>query len=192
LGDPATNLAAIALRALSQKAFVHVHKRIPVGAGLGGGSADAAAVLRRAAELGVELSQSELLAMGMGIGADVPFQVIGGRGLVEGAGERVSPQPYQESWLAIAWPGFSCSTVEVFAALEPGESSLARAAYRRYSDLAEAEARLANAGWQPRLSGSGSSFYHLCADEREARERAAAATPLGMLSWSARTLPALR
>jgi 4-diphosphocytidyl-2-C-methyl-D-erythritol kinase len=196
LSDPARNLAVRALQAVAGQvgtaieASIHVHKRIPVGAGLGGGSADAAAVLRTAAALGVEIQPSALLDIAMSLGADVPFQVVGGRATVEGAGERITPLPYRERWIAIAWPGFACSTAEVFAALEPGESSLQQAAYRRYSELAEVELKLMDIGWDARLSGSGSSFYHLCASEREAQERSAAARPLGMVSWAVRTLPA--
>jgi 4-diphosphocytidyl-2-C-methyl-D-erythritol kinase len=67
-------------------------KRIPVAAGLGGGSSDAAAVLRAVDRLyGLGLSREELRVVGAGIGSDVPFLVCGGTAMAEGRGERVTP-----------------------------------------------------------------------------------------------------
>ena len=77
------NLVARALRAVGRHAAVRIVKRIPAGAGLGGGSADAAAVLRWAGCID--------LAVAAGLGADVPFCVRGGRARVTGVGERVEP-----------------------------------------------------------------------------------------------------
>jgi 4-diphosphocytidyl-2-C-methyl-D-erythritol kinase len=82
-----TNLVRRALRAVGRTARVRLEKRIPVAAGLGGGSADAAAVLRWAgcADLAVAAS----------LGADVPFCVVGGRARVTGVGEVVEPLPFE-------------------------------------------------------------------------------------------------
>src|SRR5262249_60460952 len=74
-----TNLVRRALRAVHRTARVHVDKHIPQGAGLGGGSADAAAVLRWAGCHDVAIAAS--------LGADVPFCVVGGRARVRGIGE---------------------------------------------------------------------------------------------------------
>ncbi len=76
------NLVARALRLAGRHARVRIDKRIPVGGGLGGGSADAAAILRWAGVSSVEAA--------LGLGSDVPFCLTGGRALVEGVGERVS------------------------------------------------------------------------------------------------------
>src|SRR3954451_1128698 len=81
------NLIRKALRAAGRSAQVRVEKRIPPGAGLGGGSADAAAVLRWAGIDDVEVA--------VGLGADVPFCVHGGRARVTGIGEVLEPLPYE-------------------------------------------------------------------------------------------------
>lgn len=71
---------------------VRLHKKIPAGAGLGGGSADAAAVLVGLNELfGLGLSQEELRGVGGRVGADVPFCIAGGTALGEGVGEKLTP-----------------------------------------------------------------------------------------------------
>lgn len=87
-GVEGPNLAAAALRVVAGREPLRltVDKRIPVAAGLGGGSADAAAALRLA---GAHLPEEELLALAAGLGADVPAQVRPGRVLATGAGERV-------------------------------------------------------------------------------------------------------
>ncbi len=82
------NLVNRALKALGRRAAVRLHKRIPAGAGLGGGSADAAAVLRWAGLLDVNVA--------VRLGADVPFCLFGGRARVTGIGEVLSPLPFAE------------------------------------------------------------------------------------------------
>ena len=94
-------------------------KRIPVGGGLGGGSADAAAVLNGLNEMwGLGIPCSELASLGAEIGSDVPALVLGGPVLMEGRGERVSPFTlYPSSFtfhLVLANPGTFCSTPEIF------------------------------------------------------------------------------
>src|SRR5271155_1094181 len=78
-GDEEHNLIGRALRAVGRQAAVHLVKRIPLGGGLGGGSTDAAAVLRWAG--------CSDPAVAIALGSDVPFSVVGGRALVEGTGE---------------------------------------------------------------------------------------------------------
>src|SRR5206468_12044009 len=82
----ATNLVRRALAAVGRTALVRVDKRIPPGAGLGGGSADAAAVLRWA---GVDEPE-----LALQLGADVPFCLRGGRARVRGVGEVLEPLPF--------------------------------------------------------------------------------------------------
>ena len=93
---PETNLAVRATRALREACgvargvHIRIVKRIPVGAGLGGGSADAAAVLNGLNELwGLGLSKERVCAIGAEVGSDVPALVLGGTVLMEGRGERV-------------------------------------------------------------------------------------------------------
>jgi len=96
-GVQGTNLAALALAGFRERfgwssppVRITIEKRIPVAAGLGGGSADAAAVLRLASfAAGIERRAAELTELAMSLGADVPSQVEPGLALVTGAGERV-------------------------------------------------------------------------------------------------------
>jgi len=87
-------------------ARIRLTKRIPVAAGLGGGSSDAAATLRGLDELwGLGLDGEKLAEMAAGLGSDVPFFLCGGTALVEGRGERVTPLPDIEPvWLVLLVP----------------------------------------------------------------------------------------
>ena len=108
IGDDRDNLITRALAAVGRQAAVRVVKRIPVGGGLGGGSTDAAAVLRwaRCSDPGVAL----------GLGSDVPFSVIGGRALVEGTGERVTPLEFEPRRFLLLIPPFGVNTARVYGA----------------------------------------------------------------------------
>ena len=107
-------------------AVIRVVKRIPAGGGLGGGSADAAAVLRALNELWkIGLSREELAEVGAQVGSDVPALVLGGPVIMEGRGEKVTPlfQTFEHSehsniHLVLVNPGINCSTKEVYAACE--------------------------------------------------------------------------
>ena len=94
----------------------HLIKRIPIAAGMAGGSADAAAALRgmnRLFELGI--SRDELCALGKKIGADVPFCIVGGTYLAEGIGEKLTPlTPVEGDYLVIAKPSIDVSTKYVY------------------------------------------------------------------------------
>jgi 4-diphosphocytidyl-2-C-methyl-D-erythritol kinase len=94
-----SNLIVRALRLVGRRAGVRVEKSIPVGGGLGGGSADAAAILRWAGGVSNERAVT--------IGGDVPFCQFGGHALVEGVGERLSPLPYEERPLTLVVPDFA-------------------------------------------------------------------------------------
>lgn len=116
------NLALRAASALKERtgypggASMLLHKRIPVGAGLGGGSADAAGVLaglNRLWETG--LGQEELEALGLSLGADVPFCLRGGLQRAQGVGEALTPMKCGGLfWLVILQPCPGLSTREVF------------------------------------------------------------------------------
>jgi len=88
---------------------IRLEKRIPVASGLGGGSSDAAAVLRLVNEVySLGLTSEDLAAVGASVGSDVPFFIYGGTALVEGRGERVRPLPDAlERWLLIGVPAVS-------------------------------------------------------------------------------------
>ncbi|MGM0214134.1 4-(cytidine 5'-diphospho)-2-C-methyl-D-erythritol kinase [Enterococcus sp. AZ109] len=96
---------------------VHIHKQIPVAAGLGGGSTDSAAALRavnRLWQLG--LSMEELAALGAEVGSDVPYCVYSQTALVEGFGEKVTLLPSMpQCWVVVVKPRMSVSTRSIFS-----------------------------------------------------------------------------
>ncbi len=119
------NLAACAAHlvrqrlAISQGVLIELHKRIPVAAGLGGGSSDAAAVLLALQQWWqLQLSWNDLLDLASSLGSDVPFFLTGGLALCQGRGERVTALAplWHESmrWLLLVKPAISISTAAVF------------------------------------------------------------------------------
>jgi 4-diphosphocytidyl-2-C-methyl-D-erythritol kinase len=105
-----TNLVARALELVGRHAGVTIEKLIPVGGGLGGGSADAAAILRWAGGVSPERALT--------LGGDVPFCQLGGRALVEGVGERITPLAYEYRELTLIVPPFGVSTVDCYGAYD--------------------------------------------------------------------------
>ena len=117
------DLCVKAAEALGVGARIRVSKRIPAGGGLGGGSADAAAVLVALNSLyGLGHSPARLAEIGAEVGSDVPALVLGGEVLMEGRGERVSPFTFHPSpvtlHLVLANPGVFCSTPKIFKAFK--------------------------------------------------------------------------
>jgi len=119
----ATNLAWRAAEALGGGVAITLHKRIPPGAGLGGGSSDAAAVLIGLDQLrGLRTPAGRLAELALGLGADVPFFLQrGGAARCQGIGERVEPlqNPPDERFL-LALPNIETSTERVYGALDAG------------------------------------------------------------------------
>lgn len=163
VGPTDHNLVTRALALVGRSVNVRVTKRIPAGAGLGGGSADAAAVLRWAGWTDLEAAAQ--------LGADVAFCLVGGRAQVGGIGERIEPLPYEARTFTLLTPPFGCSTVEVYRAWDRlggptrggpdgGPNDLEPAALTVEPRLAEWRDRLGDAtGRQPRLAGSGSTWF---------------------------------
>ncbi|HUZ78316.1 MAG TPA: 4-(cytidine 5'-diphospho)-2-C-methyl-D-erythritol kinase [Chloroflexota bacterium] len=122
LGGP-DNLVLRAARLVGRGGAFRLLKRIPMAAGLGGGSSDAAAALRLLnAVYQLGLTAAELLAAAATLGSDVPFFLLGGTALAEGRGERLTPlPPLGEQWLVLLNPGVPLSTGHVFGALAPAE-----------------------------------------------------------------------
>lgn len=157
------NLVARALRLAGRTAGVTLRKRIPSQAGLGGGSADAAAVLRWSG-FGAERRQLELAA---GIGADVAFCLVGGRARVSGIGEVVQPLAFEPRTFTLVTPPIACPTAAVYRAWDalggPTHESgndLEPAALRVAPDLARYRDELGEAtGQRPVLAGSGSTWF---------------------------------
>lgn len=153
------DLVVRALAAVDRDVGVTVHKRIPMGAGLGGGSSDAAAILRWAGCRDIDTA--------VGLGADVPFCLTGGRARVRGIGEVVEPMPFEAMRLTLLTPPVHCSTPAVYAEWDDmgGPRSVAGndlepAALSRYPELARWKDALGAAtGREPRLAGSGSTWF---------------------------------
>jgi 4-diphosphocytidyl-2-C-methyl-D-erythritol kinase len=154
-----SNLVRRALALVGRKAHVRLEKRIPPGAGLGGGSADAAAVLRW---VGFDDP-----VRAVALGADVPFCIRGGRARVTGVGEHLEPLPYEAGTFTLLIPPFGCETAAVYRAWDdlggptgPGRNDLERAALAVEPRLAQWRDRLGNAsGQEPQLAGSGSTWF---------------------------------
>ena len=102
---------------------IRITKRIPCEAGLGGGSADAAAVLRALnRHYDAPFSILALAELGAQIGSDVPFCVLGGTAMVEGRGERLRKLPdMPDCFIVVCKPDFSCSTAELYEELDRSE-----------------------------------------------------------------------
>jgi len=157
-GDP-DDLVGRALRLAGRRAGVVLHKVVPPGAGLGGGSSDAAAILRWAG--------FDDPVAASGIGADVGFCLVGGRARVRGIGEIVEPLPFVERTLTLLIPPLHCSTPVVYREWDRiGEPSgangndLEPAALSAYPELGRWRDELADAtGARPRLAGSGSTWF---------------------------------
>jgi 4-diphosphocytidyl-2-C-methyl-D-erythritol kinase len=123
--EPEKDLAVRAARALqrhtgiAQGADIQVIKLIPVGAGLGGGSSDAASVLLGLNALWrCELSVDELARLGLTLGADVPVFVHGNSAWGEGRGERLMAMELPPRWFLVIHPGAAVSTADSFQAPE--------------------------------------------------------------------------
>ncbi|HEX2047661.1 MAG TPA: 4-(cytidine 5'-diphospho)-2-C-methyl-D-erythritol kinase [Acidimicrobiales bacterium] len=155
------NLVRRALAATGRRAFVRLDKQVPAGAGLGGGSADAAAVLRWAGCRDVGVAAR--------LGADVAFCVVGGRARVRGVGEVVEPLPFVDRTFTFLVPPLAVDTGRVYrmwdelggpAAPEGSVNDLEVAALAVAPELAGWRDRLARAtGERPQLAGSGGSWF---------------------------------
>jgi 4-diphosphocytidyl-2-C-methyl-D-erythritol kinase len=163
VGPQEHNLVHRALLLVGASAAATVRKRIPAGAGLGGGSSDAAAVLRWGGWTG---TPDELIRAAE-LGADVPFCLVGGRARVTGIGEIVDPLPFVPLELTLVLPPFGCSTPAVYRAWDElggpsadGPNDLEPAALVVEPRLAEWRDRLGDAtGLVPCLAGSGSTWF---------------------------------
>ena len=220
-GEDLAVRAACALRgacpsASPMGATVHVEKRIPVGGGLGGGSADAAAVLRALnGAWGLGLSPETLAEVGASVGSDVPALVLAQHYcapvLMEGRGERVRLLDAAEraklassglgEWMVLASPGMASSTAEVYAMCTPREEAgpgpfdlsaapvndLQAAACALHPEIAVALAALMVAGARgAMMSGSGSTVFGFAEDRHDAARIAATMKAVGCRTWITR------
>ncbi|MDQ3469961.1 MAG: 4-(cytidine 5'-diphospho)-2-C-methyl-D-erythritol kinase [Actinomycetota bacterium] len=155
----ADNLVARALVATGRQAGVHIDKHIPRGGGLGGGSADAAAILRWAGTSDLDVAAS--------IGADVPFCVVGGRARVRGIGEIVEPRPAQHVVVTLVVPPLHVATPAVYRRWDElggrtadGPNDLEPAALSVEPRLVAWRERIGDlTGESPVLAGSGATWF---------------------------------
>jgi len=198
------DLASRAVRAMAATTghdaavFVQIRKRVPVAAGLGGGSSDAGAVIRALATIW-RRDDVDLVAVAAAVGSDVPFFVRGARvALVSGRGERVDPLPAPlPMHVVIVRSRVRLSTTDVFAALRSDDrgaiasvdavrdafaqrsvtpellrdharNDLLAAAERLCPEIAETRARAAHSGIRLALSGSGPTLFAVADDRRDA------------------------
>jgi 4-diphosphocytidyl-2-C-methyl-D-erythritol kinase len=207
LGGEGDNLVLTAARRLARElgrepgVAIRLTKNLPVAAGLGGGSADAAAALRALVALWhAELDADRLAAVALDLGADVPACLHPEPLLVSGIGERLRPAPnLPPAWLVLVNPGVEVATADVFrrfaGAFGPAQpldeapadaAALAAALKERRNDLEAAAVALAPAIGEvlaelarmpeimiARMSGSGATCFGLAATEDEARQAAA-------------------
>ncbi|MCE9622410.1 MAG: 4-(cytidine 5'-diphospho)-2-C-methyl-D-erythritol kinase [Actinomycetia bacterium] len=153
-----SNLVARALQLAGRSAGAHIHKAIPHGGGLGGGSSDAAAVLRWAGY--------NNLAGAAAIGADVPFCLVGGRARVRGIGELIEPLPFEPLAITLVIPPLAVSTPAAYRAWDElggphsQTNDLEEAAITVEPRLAEWRDRIeAAAGQRLTLAGSGATWF---------------------------------
>ena len=198
------DLASRAVRAFAAAAgrepaaFVHIRKRVPVAAGLGGGSSDAGAVLRALATIW-KRDDVDLVALAATVGSDVPFFASGASvAFVSGRGERVAPLPAAPPTHVVIVPSRArLATGDVFAALRDGDrgaesavaavrdaftqrrvtpqllrdnarNDLLAAAERLCPSIAEARSRARERGIALALTGSGPTLFAIADDRRDA------------------------
>ncbi len=218
---PADDLCLRAARLLQAEsgctlgADIHILKHVPWGAGLGGGSSDAATVLLALNRLwGLRWPRERLAALGLKLGADVPFFVGGRNAFVEGIGEQLRPMEFPVHTYAVVKPPVALPTNEIFAhpllkrdtvpvivagssenagcARAPaawlagfGTNDLQRAAEDRAPEVAQAAGFLESRFGNSRMSGSGSAVF-----ARVGSSASPAATEAGAGSDFDRDLPA--
>ena len=176
-------------------ACLSLEKRIPVAAGLGGGSSDAAAAWRLGRRWRGELDAATdaILADLVAIGADVPFFASGfAAARVSGIGERVAAIEPRVRFVVLVHPPFRLSTAEVFAELRPHEwgrqpNDLLAPARRLRPELDDLVRAVVEAGGRPQLSGSGPTLFSLTDDAERAADVVDRLATAGVRARMART-----
>lgn len=211
-----TNLIYRAIDLIKQKYAISegieatLTKRIPVAAGMAGGSTDAAAALKGMNQLfALGLSEQELCELGVTLGADVPYCIMGGTALSEGIGERLTPlPPMPECWILIAKPPICVSTGFVYGNLKANELTVhpdidGMTEAIKHNDLHGITSRLGNVletvtipahpeiavikdrmldygAMQALMSGSGPTVFGIFAEEEQAAEAGTAIQKEGL------------
>ncbi len=178
--------------------YIFIKKHLPSRSGMGGGSADAAAVLRGLNEMyGTGLSADKLMELGEKVGADVPFCVVGGAARCTGVGADVEPiEPMPQCWLVVCKPPAGMSTPRAYSLLDQYPLSSTQATPRMLEAMAAGNLKRIGKGLANRfdetirmapvralkrammdagalgsmMTGSGSSVYGIFETEQRARE----------------------
>jgi 4-diphosphocytidyl-2-C-methyl-D-erythritol kinase len=168
--------AARALRAVARKPLgvsIAIEKRIPMGAGLGGGSSDAASVLLALNRLwALNFSRAQLMKIGVALGADVPFFIFGSAAIARGVGEQLTACSIPAAKIWLAKPAVHVPTPSIFAQptlkrnypllsvdaapLRSGENALQPVAETLHPEIADSRTRL---GAEARMTGSGAAVF---------------------------------
>ena len=187
---------------------VAINKILPMGGGLGGGSSDAATALMAANHLWQGgFSDAELMAIGLPLGADIPFFIFGRTAFVEGVGEAMQPVEGPDCWYVVIEPGVSVPTPAIFTAedltrdtkpvriadfpaahllSEFGKNDLQAVASRLFPPVAEAIEWLGQYG-AARMTGSGACVFCALPGEDEA-DQVLGQVPGHLKAWKARSL----
>ncbi|MEO6921476.1 MAG: 4-(cytidine 5'-diphospho)-2-C-methyl-D-erythritol kinase [Collimonas sp.] len=188
-------------------ANIGIEKNLPMGGGLGGGSSDAATTLMALNHLWQGgLSRVELMALGLQLGADVPFFLFGRNAFAEGIGESLQKLDTPGLWFVIIQPGVTIPTEIIFSSSELtrstkpvkmtdfsigtkklfGKNDLEAVAARQFPEVAEAIKWLGNYG-DARMTGSGACVFCAFTEEHEADE-VLKLVPTQWKAWKARAI----
>ncbi len=187
-------------------ATIAIEKRLPMGGGLGGGSSDAATaliVLNHLWETG--FSQTELMALGLQLGADVPFFLFGQNAFAEGVGEDLVAIETPKRWFVVIEPGVQVPTARIFshheltrdtkpvritdfsnALLSYGKNDLQAVATKLFPPIAEAIEWLSKFG-EARMTGSGACVFSSFESEEQAEEVLSQVPPY-WTAWKAQSM----
>lgn len=184
-------------------ADITVHKVLPMGGGIGGGSSDAATTLIALNRLwGCGLSRAELQALGLTLGADVPVFIFGQDAFAEGVGEALQPLGLPPAWYVVISPGVSVPTAEIFSAKDltrntapirmadfaasTTRNDLQAVACSRYPEVQRAIDWL-DAHAPASMTGSGACVFAEVPSEAEA-DRITKSCPPRWKAWKVRSL----
>ena len=191
---------------------IRLFKRIPMGAGLGGGSADAAAFLRAADRLyDLRLEPEEMVGIGAAVGQDVPFFLQGGTARATGLGSTITPlKPISAAWyFLVVCPPIEVSTRAVYEAVDGNSPSARRTqalvddielqrfgndleavSRKLFPQLDKAIDRLRAVIPTLTMSGTGAAMFAVFSSRRDAEVALLAVKPLGYPAWLCRPVPA--
>jgi len=198
--------------ALPRGVDIRIDKILPMGGGLGGGSSDAATTLMALNHLWqAGLSKEELMALGLPLGADIPFFIFGETAFAEGVGEALQPVRAPECWYVVIEPGVAVPTAAIFCSehltrdTQPviitdfssylenqtdlkgyGRNDLQQVATSLFPPVAEAIAWLVAHG-DARMTGSGACVFCAVSGEVEA-DAVLSKVPAKWKSWKAKAL----